>query len=171
MRAKYLPQALLTSQPNVWATFLMKVYYKSVKHTLKHKGREMRECHKDVDWEEVYINFESWLKILDESFIETIIEKRLRKQQDPENYCLDDDHNPEDNVEQLMITKVQMLCVVSELFLLKKHELIRYLNDDEKEVKIRWKIIMLRKPFVTMNNLFGGFIIMVIISTIILNIF
>ena len=145
-RIAYLPQALLTQQPIVWATYLMKVYYKCVGWMLKNKGQEMRNCHKDSDWEYLCIDLDSWLKLLDMSFQETIDEKRIRIQPDNDAayYSDDDDEEEEEeekkvqNIEQVMILKVQMLSVVCELFILKQTSIYEHINFG-KDVQIHWK--------------------------------
>ena len=132
----YLPQSLLTSQPIVWATYLMKVYYKSLKYMVQHKGKQMRNCHKESDWDLLYIVLNDWLQILDESFTETIREKRLRIQLDKE--FEEEDGEVIKNQEQIRISKVQMLAVVCELFILKPACVHEYQHHD-REVKIHWK--------------------------------
>ena len=138
----YIPQSLLTSQPIVWATYLMKVYYKSVKYMVQHKGKQMRNCHKESDWDLLYIVLDDWLQILDESFTETIREKRLRIQQDKakdiDGKEQDEDVDEIKNQEQIRISKVQMLSVVCELFILKPACVHEYQHHG-REVKIHWK--------------------------------
>lgn len=105
---------LLTTKPQIFVTFLLKVYYSSVKWFVDNKSEEMRNCRVDSDWEYVRMDWKSWHKILDVCMCETIEEKRIRKQDKYQN-C---------------ITLIQMIIVVSELFCILEQYILQFQSNE-----------------------------------------
>lgn len=118
------PEDLLQANPNIWLTFLLKVYYQSLTWMIHHRGKAMKNCHVDSDWIELHMDLNSWMEILDQSMIECIHEKRIRKV----TYADDTDE-----FNQFNVMKLQMFVVVSELFCL------RLLFIYRQEYCIHWK--------------------------------
>lgn len=110
---------LLDQRPEIWCTFLLKVYYSTIKWMNVHKFAEIRNCRVDSDWEYVRIDFTSWINILDMCMVETICEKRIRKRKR--------------DLLQLHITVLKMIIVVSELFCLLGQYVIQYDKNEKDE--------------------------------------
>lgn len=123
------PTYLLNKNNVVWLTFLMKVYYKSLKYMIRNKSDIMRACQHDSDWENINISFIDWLIILNDSMKETIIEKKIRIY----DQALD-------LVACMEFTLTQMIIMVSELFCLRIKFLRNYEDSrDTSDILINWK--------------------------------
>ena len=96
---------------DIWQTYLLNVYYTSIKWMNENKFKEMQNCRMDSDWEHVKMNFKDWLRILNKCMKETIIEKRIRKQE----VCQD-----------FRVILLQMIIVVSELFCILEQHVLKY---------------------------------------------
>ena len=119
------PKYLLQNNPAIWLTFLMKVYYKSLTWMIRYKGKEMRNCHIDSDWHKyIHIPLHDWLEILNKCMIDTITEKKIRRTINIEQ---------DKQFNQIQITKLQLLVVVSELFCIKGDSI------HEERYVVHWK--------------------------------
>ena len=120
---KYLPQFLLQAAPNIWATFLLKVYYRCATWMINHCGSQMRSCHRDSDWFNLSIKGVEFCRILYDCMCEIIKEQKTR-QQDSHQEC---------------IIKTQMFTVVSELFCLYKDTIRRTDKFGKNYFVVHWK--------------------------------